>query len=128
MTKEQYFKFHAEACERMQKITRLKNADYTGVGNDPFANFTRTEVNGMCTTEQGFLVRMSDKMSRLVSFIQKGSYQVKDESFEDTCIDLANYAILLAGYMRSKTLGKSATETVALPSAGFINPDGSVSQ
>lgn len=105
MNKEQYFKFHRECCDRMIEITKNKNADYTGVGDDPFANFTRTESGGIATTEQGFLVRMSDKMSRLASFAQKGSYAVKDESFEDTCLDLANYAILLAGYMRSKKEG-----------------------
>lgn len=125
MTKEQYFKFHAEACERMQKITRAKNSDYTGKVNDPFANFSRVEALGICSTEQGFLTRMSDKLSRLSSFVEKGSYLVKDESFEDTCIDLANYAILLAGYMRSKT---AAPVEPRLLSAGAIDADGTVTQ
>lgn len=117
MNKEQYFKFHRECCDRMIEITRAKNADYTGEGDDPFANFSVVEHSGIATTEQGFLTRMSDKMSRLASFIKKGFYAVKDESFEDTCLDLANYCILLAGYMRSKREG-AATAPPELPVTG----------
>jgi len=102
MTKQDYFKFHQDCLDKMAKITAAKNADYTGVGDDPFANFTRVEAMGICSTEQGFLTRMMDKMSRINSFVQKGTLQVKDESVEDTLLDLANYAILLAGYIRSK--------------------------
>lgn len=102
MTKQDYFEFHKECLEKMAKITAAKNADYTGVGDDPFANFTRVEAMGICSTEQGFLTRMMDKMSRINSFVQKGELQVKDESVQDTLLDLANYAILLAGYIRSK--------------------------
>jgi hypothetical protein len=86
----------------MHAITRAKNQDYTGVGDDPFANFTRVEMMGVTDAPRGFLVRMLDKVSRLVSFTQKGTFAVKDESFEDTCLDLANYAILLAAYVKSK--------------------------
>lgn len=102
MTKQDYFKFHQDCLDKMAKITAAKNADYTGVGDDPFANFTRVEAMGICSTEQGFLTRMMDKMSRINSFVQKGTLQVKDESVEDTLLDLANYAILLAGYIKSK--------------------------
>lgn len=102
MNKHDYFKFHRECLEKMAKITAAKNADYTGVGTDPFANFTRVEALGICSTEQGFLTRMVDKIARITSFVQKGELQVKDESVEDTLLDLANYAILFAGYIKSK--------------------------
>lgn len=102
MTKKQYFEFHQACVEKMSAITKAKNADYTGTGDDPFANFTRVEALGVCTTEQGFLTRMVDKLARINSFAQKGELQVKDESVEDTLLDLANYAILFAGYIRSK--------------------------
>lgn len=102
MTKKEYFEFHQACVEKMSAITKAKNADYTGIGDDPFANFTRVEVLGICSTEQGFLTRMMDKLSRINSFAQKGELQVKDESVEDTLLDLANYAILFAGYIRSK--------------------------
>jgi hypothetical protein len=102
VNKEQYFQFHQTCVEKMTAITKAKNADYTGIGSDPFANFTRVEALGICSTEQGFLTRMMDKFCRLNSFAQKGVLEVKDESVEDTLLDLANYAILMAGYIRSK--------------------------
>ncbi len=98
MTKKQYMDFHRNCAIRLVGITKMKNADYTGVSDDPFANFRKRGA-------MGFLVRMDDKMARIESFIQKGSYEVQDENFLDTCLDLANYAILLAGFMSEKKVG-----------------------
>ncbi len=100
-TKQQFVDFHASAVQKMTEIMRAKNADYTGSSASPFANFTQVENNGICTTEQGILVRMTDKMSRINSLLDRDA-QVKDESIEDTLLDLANYSIILAGYIRSK--------------------------
>lgn len=102
MTKEEYMNFHKECCDKMVTITKAKNSDYTGNSLDPFSNFSRVNALEICTTEQGFLVRMTDKLCRINSFVQKGFLLVKDESVEDTLLDLANYCILLAGYFRSK--------------------------
>jgi len=102
MTVEEYFKFHKNFVAEMTEITKKKNSDYCGTSNNPFSNFTTVETNGICTTEQGFLTRMSDKMSRITSFMQKGTLEVKDESVTDTLQDLANYAILMAAYIESK--------------------------
>jgi hypothetical protein len=112
MTKAEYFEYHADCVTRMTAITKAKNADYTGGGDNPFANFTRVEGLGICSTEQGFLTRMTDKLCRLASFAQKGTFQVKDESVEDTLLDLANYCILMAGYLKSK---RPAEPTTASP-------------
>jgi hypothetical protein len=102
MTKAEYFEFHSQCTAAMLTITRAKNADYTGTGDNPFANFSRVEAMGICSTEQGFLTRMSDKLSRLASYCQRGELSVKDESVEDTLLDLANYCILMAGYLKGK--------------------------
>jgi hypothetical protein len=102
MTKAEYMKFHEDCCQKLVAITKAKNADYTGIGDDPFANFCRVEALGIASTEQGFLTRMLDKFCRLISFAQKGVLEVKDESVEDSLLDLANYSILLAGYIRTK--------------------------
>jgi hypothetical protein len=100
----------------MHQICKVKNADYTGPeGDDPFANFSRVEHLGIATTEQGFLTRMTDKMSRLSSFSRAGVLHVKDESVEDTLFDLANYCLLMAGYLRSKRVAeKEAAEAKAV--------------
>lgn len=102
MTKEEYLQFHKSFCDKMIEITKKKNHDYTGSSADPFANFKKVEDMGIASVEVGFLTRMTDKFSRLNSFVQKGVLEVKDESIADTLCDLANYSALLAGYIESK--------------------------
>lgn len=106
MTREEYFKFHEETCQRMIAVTRAKNADYCSNNDDPFANFGQVGhfIQIPQVTEIGFFTRMSDKFSRIGSFITKGTLQVKDESVSDTLIDLANYCILFAGYLQSQKI------------------------
>ena len=103
MTKKEYLKFHKEFAEKMIEITQRKNADYAGHNNDdPFANFRVVENIGITTAEIGFLTRMTDKLSRITTFVQKGELLVKDESVFDTLLDLANYSALLAGFIKDK--------------------------
>lgn len=104
MTREEYLKLHAEYCERMKAISRAKNADYTSGAaiDDAFANFRQVEHLGICSAEVGFLARMTDKMSRINSFVKKGVLSVKDESIEDTLLDLANYSMLMAAFIKEK--------------------------
>ncbi len=104
MTKLDYMKFHKAACAKMIAITKAKNSDYTGASADPFSNFN--QIGGLVqlpmVTEIGFLTRMSDKISRVGSFITRGTLTIKEESVTDTLIDLANYCILFAGYLAAK--------------------------
>lgn len=104
MTKAEYMAFHEACCKKMIEVTKAKNHDYSGSSPDPFFNFTRVEAVGIASTETGFLTRMFDKFARVTTFVDKGVLQVKDESVEDTLIDLANYSILMAGYIRSKRM------------------------
>ena len=69
MTRDQLLKNHEAICKEARNLMELKNKDYAGNGGkEPFANFTRCEAMGVCTTEQGFLVRIVDKLSRMSSF------------------------------------------------------------
>ncbi len=104
MTRAEYLEYHRNSCNKMVEITGRKNADYTGGAEADFAftNFTEGETLGIGSTEQGFLFRMSDKFARIRAFVKKGVLKVKDESVEDTLLDLANYCILMAGYIRWK--------------------------
>ena len=83
-----------EICEKALEILKKKNHDYS-YGEDPFKNFQLCENVGICKTEEGILVRLSDKLSRIVSLIKSNERLVKDESIEDTVIDMINYGILL---------------------------------
>lgn len=104
MNSQEYMEFHRKMCDKMIEITKSKNADYCGGENatDPFRNFRTPEFFGFASAEQGFLTRMSDKFSRLSTFVQKGILQVKDESVEDSLLDLANYCLLMAGWIKAK--------------------------
>lgn len=114
MTKAQFYKFHKEMTAKMHAITLAKNSDYTsGVGDtDPFANFRQVEKFGICSAELGFLTRMSDKFARIASYAKAGKLLVKDESVQDTCLDLANYMILFLGFLEEKKQIIAQTKTV----------------
>lgn len=102
MDRKAFVELHGSFCDKLKTITAAKNADYTG-GGDPFANFKTAEImNFGVTTEQSFMTRMVDKFTRISTFVKGGVLKVKDESVEDTLLDLANYSILLACYIKSK--------------------------
>jgi len=103
MKREDLLRYHGEVCDQARELMNLKNRDYAGNhGNEPFANFTRCEAMGICDTEAGFMVRITDKMSRLSSFLQSGKMHVEDESFNDTIVDVINYMVLLSAYVKDK--------------------------
>ena len=103
MSRTQYLNFHQIMCHEARALSIRKNRDYTGREDDkPFANFQRCEAMGITTTEKGFLVRLTDKFSRLSTFCETGSFQVKDESLRDTLLDIINYTILLGAYVEAK--------------------------
>ena len=118
MTKKEYIELHQQLCLKMVEITKAKNQDYSGAGDDPFANFRHIGnlVQIPNAVEIGFLTRMSDKFSRIGSFISNGTLAVKDESVDDTLLDLSNYCILFLGYLiedREKRKSKAVTGGVA---------------
>lgn len=106
MNREEFIEFHNSLHRREQDIIRRKNHDYAGsAGDDPFANFRRSEALGICTTAQGIMVRISDKISRLAEYEKSGKLLVVDESVLDTIMDSRNYHALLAGYLASLNPG-----------------------
>ena len=129
MTKTEYIEFHRLMCDKMIEITKKKNSDYCA-GEDPFGNFRQIGgmVNIPSVVEVGFLTRMSDKMSRIGSFITNGTLEVKDESAFDTLLDLANYSILFAGYLESMKSEKTVDQMVnkANENMGWVGTQNSV--
>ena len=100
MDRDDLLEYFDQVTSHARKLLEDKNHDYAGQG-EVFANFTRVESLGITSTEKGMLVRMSDKLSRLSSFCEQGKFKV-DESLEDTCVDVINYAFLLLAYFHSK--------------------------
>jgi hypothetical protein len=56
---------------------------------------------GICKTEFGIMVRLTDKMSRLSTFLTTGEFKVKDEALRDTVLDMINYVIILYAFIQS---------------------------
>ena len=98
--REKLLNLHRSLCEEAVRLMEVKNHDYSGGSDstDPFLNFTRVERLGITDTKTGFMVRITDKVSRLITFIQSGSFKTKDEALMDTILDLINYCVLLYAY------------------------------
>jgi len=103
MTSDDLFNIHKELCLSALRLMEKKNHDYAGKkGTEPFANFTRAEAMGITSTEKGMMVRLLDKMSRLSSFMESGTFKVEDEKLKDTILDMINYSVLLYAYLDEK--------------------------
>ena len=103
MNREQLLKHHDFLSDAAKQLMKKKNHDYAGAkGDKPFANFERTEAMGVCTTEQGFLVRVIDKVSRLSTFVTAGELKVENEGYHDAIVDIINYMVLLDAYLTDK--------------------------
>jgi len=103
MNVEDLLQHHTNLVVQAYAVMAKKNHDYAGAeGDTPFRNFTRIENFGVCSTERGILVRMIDKMSRLSTYLEGSEFQVSDETFDDTIIDLINYCVILSGYCKQE--------------------------
>lgn len=88
---------HEKLCGDALELMKKKNQDY-GANDDPYRNFHQFGLLGI-------LVRMSDKLARLQTFSERGSFAVNDEGLEDTVKDLINYAVLYYGYANDNKRG-----------------------
>ena len=82
------------------KIVEKKNADYAD-GEDPFQNFRVVERIGLCSTELGIMVRLTDKLQRCANLLKREA-EVKDESIADTLSDARNYLNILQVYLEKE--------------------------
>lgn len=84
---------HEIITTEMSRIYRAKNADYGDSFHKSFEKFGAISA----------IVRMDDKLSRAYQLLtQNVERKVKDETIEDTLIDLANYAIMTVIELRRK--------------------------
>jgi len=86
-----------KTLDEKYKLHKAKNNDYAGV-KDPYKNFRLCETLGVCSIEQGILVRISDKLSRVTTLL-KSDIKVKDEKITDTLLDMSNYIDILKCYL-----------------------------
>jgi len=81
-----------DLLQEMRTLHDKKRHDYAQEA-DPFANFRLSELGGI-DAWKGIAVRLGDKYSRLMSFIQKGELKYNDESIKDTLMDNAVYSLI----------------------------------
>jgi hypothetical protein len=90
-----------DILNKMLEIHKAKNADYSA-DKTLFGNFKEAERIKI-PDWKGAFVRLQDKYSRCCNLIAGNEAQVKEETLEDTLLDLANYAVITL-YLRKKKL------------------------
>ena len=80
-----------DLCDALKEMHRRKSADY-GSAVDPLANIRNGAEFVGIEPWRAAMVRLSDKVTRLQTYCRTGSLTF--ENFEDTCFDLASYALL----------------------------------
>jgi len=98
--------------EEAISILERKNKDYSGGTGD---NISATGLAGMAT-------RLTDKVSRLRSLVNKPAGEVNFESIEDTLLDILNYSII-ARMVEEGSWGKTTMVYLAGPIDDVSAPD-----
>ena len=94
MSQTELLALHERLSAKAREIMSDKNDDYADPGSfDVFGNLDACHSFGICSTEEGILIRLLDKMKRLVNSTNR-ELKVKDETIEDTCLDIMNYIVL----------------------------------
>lgn len=105
---------HPGFYKLLAKIAELhsrKNHDYAGRGT-PLRNFYKCKDMGI-DPFTGVMVRLTDKWSRLESFMEQGNLEVRDESVEDTLMDNAIYSLLAILLLRERNKCEKPKENQA---------------
>lgn len=103
MNQKLYLEEFKKVTEQMFETTKRKNSDYSGENNaDAFKNFRAAENLGVCSTEEGMVVRMLDKMVRIANLLKQDNF-VEWEGIADSLLDLSVYSIIMYIYLKNKS-------------------------
>ena len=97
LSDEQVYNFirNINGTRDFDDVIKILRDTYIRKNKDYGSSFDKTfETFGVVS----LLTRLSDKMNRLTSLYLNGKASVTDESFKDTLLDMANYAVL--GYIK----------------------------
>lgn len=83
-----------KVLNEMFELYKKKNADY---GNGISKNLDNYKI-----AFPSYLFRIKEKVKRCLSLQENGEAQVKDEKIIDTLLDIANYAVILVAWLKSK--------------------------
>ena len=85
--------------EKSLLLMRDKNKDYAG--GYAFKNFDISGYISNISSEKSILIRMCDKITRIGNLLDN-EVKVKDETIEDTLLDLANYSYILLARIKAR--------------------------
>jgi hypothetical protein len=128
MNTKELLKLHDDTCKSCRDIMLKKNNDYTGgkKATDIFANFNSSKILDIHPV-QGLLLRVIDKVQRIRSFTNDKELSVPNETVEDACDDIVNYAILAKAMLlneRAKKLPTGEEEARAEKRMDIIGQNG----
>lgn len=98
-TREAFLSFAESLFSKCVGVMRAKNEDYSR-GDCFFKNFLLSEYLGVANTENGMMVRITDKVARICNLLEHDP-EVLDESILDTIEDSINYFALLYLYLKA---------------------------
>lgn len=120
MNQARYLEEFRKAIELMFETTKKKNNDYSGEWSaDAFKNFRAAEQLWVCSTEQGIVVRMLDKMVRVANLLKQKNF-VEWEGIADSLLDLANYSVIMYIYLKEQSAVKESLDKSRTYSGGLI--------
>ena len=79
-----FMNLYNSIVDNMKDVCNQKNTDYGTSVQDTYEKFG----------DISYIVRLHDKWNRINSLMEKGKAEVKDESIDDTILDMANYLLL----------------------------------
>lgn len=94
-------KFFDNMVAEARNLLIVKSKDYSS-DTDAFHNFNMARLLQI-DPELGIMLRMLDKQARILNFIKKGRLELTTESWQDACVDLVNYTVLLCAMLTEKT-------------------------
>lgn len=99
MNNEMFLQEVKKSQEKSLELMRAKNQDYAG--GCAFKNFDVAAFICNVSSEKGILIRMCDKITRIGNLLNNKE-RVKDETIEDTLLDLANYSYILMARIKAR--------------------------
>ena len=105
---EEMKKIQSELFAKASSLVEKKGHDYNfhqQLTGDTLFNLRVAKLLGITENElKSVLVRLCDKLMRLISFSDPRIIaSVKDESVEDTVVDILNYATFYYAFYKEKT-------------------------
>ena len=84
---------YKDIMAEMYELFASKMMDY-GLHNITLGGDIINNTNDKQFSQTGLTIRLNDKINRLRNLVASGKQYVKNESMEDTFIDIANYGII----------------------------------